>query len=152
MDKSLQIKLQFNDKLIKIDAHQGEYWMLQFVIGTSQMRLSSMATGIDNGLLFADIFASFFASIADNIIPDFRKKRAYISSLLAKNEVAKDDRYNKKLFLRLKNGIYILNPEIKIYTNNNWLSPLEIYGLSTFINYLKPKEQRFTNVFKKDKD
>lgn len=146
--KNEPIRLQFADKLIKIDAHQGEYWMLQFVLATSQMRLSSMAIKMDNGTLYTEIFTTFFEGIADSIIPDFRKKRTYISSLLAKNEINRDDKYNKKLFLRLKNGIYILNPDIKIYANNSWLSQQGFYGLSTFKDYLNPQNQRFLAFFK----
>ncbi|TAH00404.1 MAG: ankyrin repeat domain-containing protein [Sphingobacteriales bacterium] len=146
--KNQPIRLQFEDKLIKIDAHQGEYWMVQFVLATSQMRISSLAVGLDNGALYSDTFASFFEGIADNIIPDFRKKRSYISSLLAKNEINRDDKYNKKLFLRLKNGIYVLNPFVKIYSNDQWLGQKHFYGLNTFSQYLDPQDQRFTGIFK----
>ncbi len=146
--KNEPIRLQFADKLIKIDAHQGEYWMVQFVLATSQMRISSMAISKDNGALFADVFTSFFEGIADSIVPDFRKKRTYISSLLAKNEINRDDKYNKKLFLRLKNGIYILNPALKIQVKDNWVSQKEFYGLNTFSDYLQPQDQPFIGLYK----
>ena len=38
----------------------------------------------------------------DALVPARRKQRAYISSILAKNEVHRDDPYNRKLFRRLK--------------------------------------------------
>ncbi len=146
--KNEPLRLQFEDKLIKIDVHQGEYWMVQLVLATSQMRISSLATNSDNGTLHTDVYNSFFEDINDNIIPEFRKKRAYISALLAKNEINKQDKYNKKLFLRLRNGIYILNPGLKIYTKGNWVSQANFYGFNTFTHYLSDTNQRVINLFK----
>jgi len=49
------------------------------------------------------------------LVPARRKHRPYISSILAKNEVHRDDKYNRKLFRRLKHGHYIIQPQLAVW-------------------------------------
>jgi hypothetical protein len=68
-------------------------------------------------------------------MPERRKRRAYISSILAKNEINRQDIYNRKLFLRIRQGHYILNPEMLIKVNEEWVN---VY---TVLHLEKVKEQ-----------
>lgn len=45
-------------------------------------------------------------------VAERRKQRAYLSSILSKNEIDKDDKHNCKLFYRIKHGSYIFNPRL----------------------------------------
>jgi hypothetical protein len=63
-----------------------------------------------------------FAKFPDSVLPEWRKKRSYISSILSKNEVDRDDRYNRKIFRRVCRGRYMLNPDLEIKLNENWMS------------------------------
>ena len=47
--------------------------------------------------------------IPDEILPVYRKQRAYVNSVLASHEVDKDSPYNKMLFKRKSRGRYELN-------------------------------------------
>jgi hypothetical protein len=58
-----------------------------------------------------------------------RKQRAYISSILAKNEVDRDDKYNRKLFRRLKHGHYIINPQLAVWVEGAWQNMYEVLSL-----------------------
>jgi hypothetical protein len=53
-------------------------------------------------------------------VPERRKKRTYISSILSKNEVSREDRYNRKLFLRLRHGQYLINPRLALRVEGEW--------------------------------
>jgi hypothetical protein len=53
-------------------------------------------------------------------VPARRKKRQYISSILAKNEIDRDDPYNRKLFLRWRRGEYIINPRLSLRIEGEW--------------------------------
>jgi hypothetical protein len=49
----------------------------------------------------------------EEILPPYRKNRAYINSILAANEVSRQGYPGcKMIFSRVKRGLYILNPDI----------------------------------------
>jgi len=62
---------------------------------------------MDDMVEYAELFP-------DEILPPYRKKRQYINSIMALNEILKDSPYCKKTFIRVQRGYYILNPDIKI--------------------------------------
>ena len=64
------------------------------------------------------VFLRLFQYLPDEILPPYRKKRAYISSILALNEVDKDSPYSKHVFQRVGHGWYTINPDLKI-TNDS---------------------------------
>jgi hypothetical protein len=63
------------------------------------------------------------------LVPSRRKHRAYISSILAKNEVHRDDKYNRKLFRRLKHGHYIINPQLAVWVEGAWRNIYDVVPL-----------------------
>ncbi|BCU05844.1 hypothetical protein [Allochromatium tepidum] len=42
------------------------------------------------------------------------------TSILSKNEVSREDRYNRKLFLRLRHGQYLINPRLALRVEGEW--------------------------------
>ena len=64
-------------------------------------------------------------------MPEKRKQRAYISSILAKHEINRDDLYNKRLFLRVMRGYYILNPDLCIKGTDAWTNVYTLLDLET---------------------
>ncbi len=65
----------------------------------------------------------------EHILPARRKKRPYISSILSKNEVSREDKYNRKHFLRVKHGHHIVNPGLNLRADREWR---KIYELLSF--------------------
>ena len=59
-------------------------------------------------------FLYYITYMPSSILADYRKKRSYVNSILAKNEITRKDKYNKKLFIRKSRGCYALNPKLKI--------------------------------------
>jgi len=66
----------------------------------------------------------------EHVIPERRKKRPYLSSILSKNEVNRDDPYNRFLFVRVRHGRYILNPLLEIDVNDEWINVYDLIGIS----------------------
>jgi len=68
----------------------------------------------DNISIFSmDDFVELAALIPDEILPPYRKKRNYINSILAANEISKKDSpYCKESFVRVKRGMYCLNTDM----------------------------------------
>lgn len=62
-------------------------------------------------------FIDAIKHIPTNILSERRRTRAYLSSILSSHERASPNKYSKKLFYRLKRGVYLFNPEL-ILTNN----------------------------------
>jgi hypothetical protein len=74
------------------------------------------------------------------ILPERRKQRAYLSAILSKNEVDKDDRYNRKLFCRVMRGAYILNPTLAIKVEDEWVNIYDLLSIDRLAPQYRVKE------------
>jgi superfamily I DNA/RNA helicase len=128
--KNESLKIKVNNRLLKIDSHQAEFLMLNFMISSLRTHLTSRVNvGYDfrlnvfiEPMFQANDFIAFFIGLTPNVITENRKKRSYISSILSKNEVNKLDKYNKQIFLRVKNGFYLPNPAMAVQINDEWIN------------------------------
>ena len=77
-------------------------------------------------LLSAIDFADVLNHFPESVVPARRKKRAYISSILSKNEVSRQDPYNRKLFLRVRHGQYLINPRLALRVEGDWCRIYEL--------------------------
>ncbi|TFF40715.1 UvrD-helicase domain-containing protein [Mucilaginibacter psychrotolerans] len=141
--KGESIKVKINNRLIKIDSHQAEFLMLNYMIAVLRTHLitqinksaRSYFSRKNNSLAFQTIdFSNFFDDLDAKVVPEYRRKRPYISSILAKNEVNKDDKYNKKLFVRLANGMYLLNPVLEVLIDDEWINIYDLIDLDDIEN------------------
>ena len=66
-------------------------------------------------------------SFPNTILPEFRKKRTYLNAILSKNEVSRNDPYNRKLFLRIARGVYVINPDLDILVaEDHWMNAYDM--------------------------
>jgi len=54
-----------------------------------------------------------------------------LSSILTKHEINRQDIYNKKLFLRVKHGYYILNPNLMLKLGDEWINIYKLLDLES---------------------
>jgi hypothetical protein len=118
------IKYQIGLKMIKIYPHSMEYFLMTYLIALKDKMTKEVANAYkDDGLNISNStddcldmhdFSYYIMNIPSSILPDYRKKRPYINSILAKNEVNSNHYYNKKLFIRRNRGCYDLNPKLNI--------------------------------------
>jgi hypothetical protein len=119
------IKYQIDKKMIKIYPHSMEYFLLiYFTALKEKMTKDTMNSyresvvefkaSVDDCLDMND-FMYYIKDMPSSILPDYRKKRQYINSILAKNEIDSNNYYNKKLFVRRVRGCYDLNPELMMW-------------------------------------
>jgi len=116
------IKLKVNDQLVKLDNHKIEYFLVNFFIAIQPEILKKQKHHFYYSGVTLNDYIDILEEFPENVLFDYRKKRSYLNANLAKNEVNRDDPYNKKLFLRLERGYYVLNPEMEIYINNRWMN------------------------------
>ena len=67
--------------------------------------------------------------IPDSILPERRKQRAYLSSILSKNEINKDAKNNRKLFYRVIRGAYIFNPRLALKVDDEWVNIYDLLAI-----------------------
>jgi Ankyrin repeats (many copies)/AAA domain len=137
------IKLKIDNKLIKIDSHQAEYLMLNFMLSVLRTKLiagTQVGRNFNNETPYFETldFAQFYKGLSPIVIPEYRQNRSYISSILSKNEVNREDRYNKKLFVRLQQGMYLPNPLLEIMIDEEWVNIYDLIDLEDIqINHAK---------------
>lgn len=113
------LSLKADDRLIKIDARQGEFLLFHLFFSSLRNRINFRK--IHFVPLTAVILSEAVAPLPDSVIPDYRKKRSYISALLSKNEMESASPYGKKLFRRKRTGHYILNSKLAIRRDEEWV-------------------------------
>jgi len=101
--KSLEIAYKSNQFIIdycKVDVQDEKEAIREIMQKADEIRGFSI-----------DALVELAALIPDEVLPPYRKNRSYINSILAANEISKTSLSNcKEAFLRVKRGVYILNP------------------------------------------
>jgi len=122
------IKVRVDGKMIKISTNQAEFWMFNLTLAITRELFVHKAKQDMPSVESAD-----FLSAAENyplhILPEYRRKRPYISSILSKNEVNRDDKYNKKLFVRVRHGYYLPNPLLEVLVGEDWINVYELLSI-----------------------
>ena len=106
------LSIQSEGCLIKIDQKNMEFLLFSVTVWLLINRRSGLTT--------AD-YLQVLENFPERVLADYRKKRTYLSSLLSKNEISRQDRYNRKLFKRVRLGHYILNPDLSIKLREEWI-------------------------------
>jgi len=134
------VKIQVNGKMIKIDNKKIEYLLLNFFVALQEIIISKK--NIDKeftGITASDI-VRVFASWPENILPEYRKKRTYISAGLSKSEIDSRNPWGRKILVRTERGFYLLNPDMELYVNEKWTNVYEIMRVER-IKKLSPEEK-----------
>jgi hypothetical protein len=133
-----ELDLQVEKKLIKIDKLRMEFLLVNIMLSILEPDFCIMRR---EGNLFKKKVIFLVSELhkiiqifPEIVVKEFRKKRSYIASILAKNELNSNNPYNRKLFLRVRRGIYILNPALKIKQGDRWLNVYEL------LNFKKTSE------------
>ncbi len=113
------VSLKADDRLIKLDSSQGEFLLFHIFLAALRHRINYQA--YSHVPFTAVMLSEIAASLPDSVVPGYRKKRAYISALLSKNEIDSANPYCKKLFRRKRTGHYILNPKLAIRQKEDWI-------------------------------
>ncbi len=115
------VDIEVDNKLVKIDVSSAEYLLFHIVY----LLFDQTNTQRNDGRVAVICVQNIMRAVEHfpaHIVPDYRKKRAYLSSILAKNEVHGNDRYNRKLFERIRRGYYRINPKLKVKMANRWMA------------------------------
>lgn len=131
------LKVKVDEHLIKMPIRIMEYFLLQNLLVKQPLIVMNRKPHEHFGFTIdhvMDIVEQFDA----DILPDYRKKRQYVSSILSKNEVDRNDPYNRKLFRRLERGVYVINLDLEIGISEEWMDVYKIMQLEK----ITPEENR----------
>jgi hypothetical protein len=115
-------------RLIKLDKHIMEFFMLNLMIALSYRVMPKRKRAWITGFT-SQHFIDAVQHIPYSVLPERRKQRAYLSSILSKNEINKDDRYNRKLFYRVMRGTYVFNPGMALKVEEEWINIYDLLAI-----------------------
>lgn len=139
------ISIKAEDKLIKIDNRLMEFFLFNLLVAISHSKFAEKYFHDRPGFCTEDLLKPL-EKFPGNVLLERRKKRSYISSILSKNEINRDDRYNRKLFLRTGHGRYILNPKLEIKIQDEWYPLYALLSINMASTVLKLLVQEASSV------
>lgn len=138
------IRVKIDDRMVKIPKQKMEYLLLNIFMTLQDAAENESRVGwIQKGLSAMDI-EKIVAPYPGSLMPEFRKKRPYISAMLAKNEIESKNPYNNALFSRIERGVYCLNPDMSVLLDDAWIN---IYDLCGLLNFTKLTEHEKTLMY-----
>ena len=142
------VGLKVDGRLVKIDRRQGEFFLFHIFFAVLRSLISSGYTDVFDGCadivpLPAVAISDIVESLPGSIIPDYRKKRTYISALLSKNELDSANPYGKKLFIRKNRGHYILNPGLSIRQKEDWIDIYNHANIGLVVSFCGEDDKHF---------
>ncbi len=120
------VKVKVDGKMIKIDNHKIEFFILNYLIALQAILVKNNTWG---GGVKMDDFLDTVATYPTAVLPHYRKQRAYLNQAIARNEIAGKEGISKKLFLRVFRGFYVLNPELEVLLADNWVNVYTMMGV-----------------------
>lgn len=142
------VDVMVDERLVRVGRDKSEFFFLAASIALND-QLYAWRHGLTMGISTAHLLGTTIdkqglVGIAPSVISESRKKRAYISSVLSRNEVGSTYPYSRKLWVRVRHGEYMLNPSMAVRVADNkgedtWAPLRELLGLAVFEeNWLKP--------------
>jgi hypothetical protein len=121
------------------------------------------AYGWADGMRFGDILA-LASRLPEEALREDRRRREYVSGVLARHELESDYPYNRRLFLRVRHGRYVLNPDLAMLLKGDWvfvydamrLKPMAELGLDRYreaagvIGYARDRALRSAGMLPRD--
>ncbi|MGZ8155403.1 MAG: ankyrin repeat domain-containing protein [Burkholderiales bacterium] len=113
------VDLKVDERLVKLDAHLPEFFLVNAMLPLMQHRLNYPQRWHRPGLTVND-FLLPAAALPEAVLPERRRRRSYLSGVLSRNEISREYAYNRKLFARTGHGHYVLNPGLALRIGEDW--------------------------------
>ena len=107
------IDINTGDRLVRIDRHLSEYFLVQTLWALFQSRFTQRQRR-PYGAFETQAILEAWQHLPANVVKPERNKRTHISGVLSRNEVDRDYAYNRALFTRIAQGWYQFNPKLLV--------------------------------------
>ena len=129
------IDVQVDGRLIRIERHQGEYWLLTLMLAGLKTQWSYCAARalppwkFDDGY-FAEQLHQVLECLPPHLWKEQRRKRSYVNQVLARAEAGSSYKPARKLWARTRNGHYLPNPGMLLRHGEGWVPVYEALRLN----------------------
>lgn len=129
------IDVQTGGRLVRLERHQGEYWVLTLMMSGLKTLWSRFVERRQEGAMHGRGWsAEQLHEVLDGLPPhlwkDKRRKRAYVGQVLARAEVNSAYRPARRLWARASHGHYVPNPGMLLRRGDGWVPVYEALHLS----------------------
>ncbi len=121
------LTVQVQGKLVKLDKRLMALFIFNVMFALFYPVLGEAAC-VRSAFTAKDIVQQL-QKLPESVLSKRRKRQTYISSVLSSNEVNRDYKYNRKLFVRIQRGHYVINPNLKIRLSEEWVPVYELLRL-----------------------
>ena len=108
-----RIDVNTGERLVRIDRHHAEYFLVQTLWVLFRSRFTRPLRRF-LAAFEAQAILDAWQHLPASVLRTERNKRQHLSSVLARNEVARDYAYNRQLFRRVDQGWYQFNPQLSV--------------------------------------
>jgi hypothetical protein len=119
------IDVQVDGRLVRVEHHQGEYWVLTLMLAGFKTQWShctkrSLPAWKYGHGYFAEQLHQVLEGLPVHLWKDIRRKRSYLNQVLARAEVESAYRPARRLWARTRNGHYLPNPAMLLRKGEDW--------------------------------
>ncbi|HWK84732.1 MAG TPA: UvrD-helicase domain-containing protein [Caldimonas sp.] len=119
------LDVQTDGRLVRLERHQGEYWVLTLMLVGLKTQWSQCVTRRQEPYkvlagFFADQLHDVLRELPEWLWPEQRRKRTYVNQVLARAEVQSSYQPARRLWVRTKNGHYFPNPQMQLRAADDW--------------------------------
>lgn len=119
------LDVQTEERLVRLERHQGEYWVLTLMLAGLKTQWSRCVTRRLEPYKYP---AGFFADQLHDVLQalpawlwrDQRRKRTYVNQVLARAEVHSSYQPARRLWVRARNGHYFPSPQLQLRAGEGW--------------------------------
>jgi hypothetical protein len=119
------VDVQVDGRLVRVERHQGEYWVLTLMLAGFKTQWSYCAVRTQPPWkfgegYFAEQLHQVLEGLPEHLWKDKRRKRSYLNQVLARAEVDSAYKPARKLWARTRNGHYLPNPAMQLRRGGGW--------------------------------
>ncbi len=126
------VSVMVRERLVKLDGRGAEFLLFNVFVALFGTRMPENISRGRVGLRAADI-AEALERLPASAVPAYRKRRPYVSSVLARNEADRDIPANRRIFRRTDRGVYVLNPEMCVRVGDEWVGVYDLLDLEVLL-------------------
>ena len=123
------LRLKIDDRLVIIPSRKFEYLLVNLFLAITKQYFNYDDVAFWLSCINAKDIEEALVDFPEQLVPDFRKKRTYISAMLAKNERSGSNPYNNKILIRMSRGEYLLNPDMEMMVNDRWMNVYKLMDM-----------------------
>lgn len=128
------LDVQTGGRLVRLERHQAEYWLLSLMLAGLKTQWSDCVTADTlPGRRAIGFSAEQLHGVMEHLPawlwPEPRRKRSYVSQVLARAELRSSYRPARQLWARTRQGHYLPNPALKLRQGEGWQAVYEVMAL-----------------------